>query len=80
MSLHKVVLFRNNRVNIQIQIEPRGIWVGLYWTVIKRRYWYTANIVEKLKYLHVYICLVPVIVIHINVLIQKQNIRREEGA
>jgi hypothetical protein len=28
----------------------------------------------------VYICLVPVIVIHINVLILKQNIRREEGA
>jgi hypothetical protein len=40
------------RVKIKLKFEPRDIWIGVYWTI-------TSNV------LHIYVCIVPLLPIHI---------------
>lgn len=42
----------------QIKIEPRDLWVGLYWDRQRR----SGNDV-----LHLYFCFVPIVVLHIQI-------------
>lgn len=51
------------RIKAQLQFEPRDIWIGLFWQ---------TNHDMPLPYytLHIYVCLVPLIPLHVTVLLR----------
>ncbi len=47
-------------MRLEIKLEPRDLWIGLFWD--KRENWRTDGVSDDL---HLYLCLIPMIVIHI---------------
>ena len=47
-------------IKVQFQFEPRDLWIGVFWRIAKR-----PGIGE---FLHLYICIIPIIPLHITVL------------
>lgn len=47
------------RCKVQFQFEPRDLWVGLFWRVNRHPFFST---------LHLYICVVPTVPLHISIL------------
>ena len=45
-------------MNIELKFEPRDIWIGVYWN-------YRRSIESRARWLDVYICLLPMLPIHI---------------
>lgn len=61
------------RVKAQFQWEPRDLWAGLFWRVNREmpRPYYT---------LHLYVCLVPCVPLHVTILRVAACERAGEGA
>lgn len=49
------------RLKVQFQFEPRDVWVGLFWRV-------TRHSGLQFSILHLYICLLPLLPLHIAIL------------
>lgn len=47
----------NRRVKAQIQFEPRDLWVGVFWR-------HTQHC------LHLYVCIIPLLPLHVTILIR----------
>lgn len=52
-------LFDGRRVKVNIQWEPRDLWVGLFWRVNRH---------DGYNIWHFYLCILPMIPIHVTVL------------
>lgn len=44
---------------LNLQFEPRDLWVGVFWRVHR---------IERLRFLHVYLCVVPTLPLHLAVM------------
>lgn len=51
-------------MGFEIKLEPRDAWVGLFWDVKPRSAWATTE-APKTHELHLYICPVPFVVLHL---------------
>lgn len=55
----KLRLYDGQRVKVQLQFEPRDVWVGLFWRVSRH---------PLCDIFHAYICLLPLVPLHATVL------------
>ncbi|MDE2468704.1 MAG: hypothetical protein KGL35_08170 [Bradyrhizobium sp.] len=64
---------RRAHVAVQIPLEPRGLWIGVFWQLHRHRGTITGldnkhgAFVAQPWNLHVYICAVPMLPIHVYV-------------
>jgi hypothetical protein len=57
-------------IKVQFQFEPRDLWVGVFWRIKKRK--------GVGEFLHLYICILPLIPLHITVLWKIENTPEEK--
>lgn len=55
----KLRLFDGRSVKVQIQWEPRNLWIGLFWRVNDHG--------DGSRFLHLYICILPLLLLHITI-------------
>lgn len=60
----KLRLWDGRRVKVQLQFEPRDLWVGIFWQVRK-----PPDLPAPYRILHVYICVIPMLPLHITALL-----------
>lgn len=51
-------------MKIELKFEPRDIWIGVYWTI-------TSTVSGDV--LHIYICIVPLLPIHIQIKLRSEG-------
>ncbi len=54
-------IINQDTLKAQFQFEPRDLWVGLFWRVFR-------DMPEPYYTLHLYICIVPAIPLHVTIL------------
>lgn len=59
-------LINRPRLKVQFQFEPRDVWVGLFWRV-------THHYKVGIAIVHLYICLLPLLPIHVSVLRERPS-------
>jgi len=47
-----------DRLKVQIQFEPRDMWIGLFWRV-------TRDVPAPASIVHLYVCLIPCFPLHL---------------
>lgn len=65
-------LIDHSNCKAQLQWEPRDMWVGLFWRTNHEMNipWYT---------LHIYICVLPLIPLHITLLLRSRVTKCDQG-
>lgn len=51
-------LIDGNRLKVQIQFEPKGLWIGLFWRI-------TRDVSPPTSIVHLFVCVVPCFPLHI---------------
>ena len=59
-------IVNRRRVKVQVQFEPRDLWIGVFWRVLHR-------MPPPLYTVHFYVCLLPLVVLHITV-VRKEHL------
>ena len=62
-------LINRERVKAQFQFEPRDLWVGVFWRVSGQEW----GPLQALRFLHVYVCLIPTLPFHVTILKRRRD-------
>jgi hypothetical protein len=62
----KLRLINGHGVKVQLQWEPRDIWIGLFWRV-------NLEMPPPYYTLHLYLCIVPLLPLHATILLRSNT-------
>jgi hypothetical protein len=69
---HKFRFINFSKIKVQIQVELRDFWIGLFWRTLHQ-------VSPPFYTLHLYICIIPFFPIHLTLLKKEVNYERSKN-